>query len=357
MDTTNQLPDNHRTPLPSVDANIATDGTLKVAYLMSRFPKLTETFVLFEILAVQQQGVQVEVFPLLRGRGSDRSVAGAGIWQKLAEYLQPRTVEPAMHREASPLVEQAHYEPFVSWPILKSNVAMLSTRPGRYVGLVSRLIRGNLGSANRLLGSLALLPKMVHFARRMQSLGVDHVHAHFANHPATAAFVIHYLTGIPYSFTPHGSDLHRDQRMLRDKVADASFVVAISKYNGQFIREHCGEVATNKIRLLHCGVDRNVFCRVRRPDQAAGRNLQVLCIGTLHEVKGQQWILRAMADEDSPPMDLHLVGDGPDRDALTALAQDLGIAGRVRFYGQQTRPELLETLGRCGVRPCRRFFA
>ena len=38
----------------------------KIAYIMSRFPKLTETFVLYEILAMEEQGAQVELFPLLR---------------------------------------------------------------------------------------------------------------------------------------------------------------------------------------------------------------------------------------------------------------------------------------------------
>ena len=38
----------------------------KVAYLMSRFPKLTETFILYEMLAVEQQGVQIALYPLMR---------------------------------------------------------------------------------------------------------------------------------------------------------------------------------------------------------------------------------------------------------------------------------------------------
>jgi hypothetical protein len=43
---------------------------LKVAYIMSRFPKLTETFTLYEMLAIQQQVFHLEVYPLLRERAA-----------------------------------------------------------------------------------------------------------------------------------------------------------------------------------------------------------------------------------------------------------------------------------------------
>ena len=58
---------------------------MRVAYMMSRFPKITETFVLYEMLALRELGFEVEVFPLLRER------------------------EEVMHAEARALVERAHY--------------------------------------------------------------------------------------------------------------------------------------------------------------------------------------------------------------------------------------------------------
>ena len=74
----------------------------------------------------------------------------------------------------------------------------------------------------------------------MERDGVAHVHCHFANHPAAAGFVIHRLTGIPYSFTAHGSDIHVDTHMLREKVREAEFVVAISSYNRDVILSEAG---------------------------------------------------------------------------------------------------------------------
>src|SRR4030095_6097888 len=95
------------------------------------------------------------------------------------------------------------------------------------------------GSANFFFGAIGILPKCVWMAREMERDGVSHVHAHFANHPTVAAFAIHRLTGIPFSFTAHGLDLHVDRRMLPQKVDAASFVVAISRFNKSMIVEEC----------------------------------------------------------------------------------------------------------------------
>ena len=85
-------------------------------------------------------------------------------------------------------------------------------------------------------------------ARAMQRQGVEHVHAHFANHPALAALIVHRLTGIPFSFTAHGSDLHVDQTALGWKLAEAEFAVTVSDYNREFVRERAwGRRAADKL--------------------------------------------------------------------------------------------------------------
>lgn len=100
--------------------------------MMSRFPKLTETFILDELVAVDRQGLRVELFPLLRER------------------------EDVVHPEAVPWVARAHYLPFVSLAILRSNVAMLVRHPRRYLGTWGAMVRGTAGSLNFLLGGIEI---------------------------------------------------------------------------------------------------------------------------------------------------------------------------------------------------------
>src|SRR5215212_3195570 len=184
---------------------------LKVAYIMSRFPKITETFVLYEMLAMQQQGVQIELYPLQRERTK------------------------VMHPEAVPFVERAHFQPHFSLAILLTQLYFLLHKPRTYLGVLWTLVQANWGSLRYLVGALAFFPKSAHIARLMVADGIVHIHAHFASHPAAAAFIIHRLVGIPYSFTAHGSDIHRDRHMLAEKVAESAFVAAISDYNRELI--------------------------------------------------------------------------------------------------------------------------
>src|SRR5690606_25913011 len=122
-------------------------------------------------------------------------------------------------------------------------------------GALRDIVRGTLGSANFLFGALASFPKVVHQARLMEADGITHVHAHFATHPALAAFVIGRLTGIPYSFTGHGSDLHVERRMLPEKVAEAAFVATVSEYNRRLIVDECGGRFADKVHIVRAGVD------------------------------------------------------------------------------------------------------
>jgi hypothetical protein len=108
-----------------------------------------------------------------------------------------------MHPEAEPLMEQANFTPTLSWEIIKANLHYIRCCRRRYLGAVWTLLRSNWGSLRYFLGALAIIPKSALFAQRMTAEGISHIHAHFASHPAAAAFFIHRLTGIPYSFTAH----------------------------------------------------------------------------------------------------------------------------------------------------------
>lgn len=297
---------------------------LKVAYIMSRFPKLTETFILYEMLAIRQQGIQVEVYPLLRER------------------------EEIMHPEAGEFVTIAHFQPFISLPIVRANLHFLLKKPFTYLKTLWDVLHANWGSFNFFTGVIGIFPKTVLFAYQLRAHNVQHVHAHFASHPAAAGFIIHRLVGIPYSFTAHGSDLHRDRHMLHEKVAEAAFVAAISEYNKELIISECGEEYREKVNVVHCGVDTDVFrARSHNTPYEKGENpFMILCVGTLHEVKGQVYLIDACHQlrKRGFNFECHFVGDGPDRPALTDLAQRAGLADRFRFHGRLTQDEIARLL-------------
>lgn len=295
-----------------------------VAYIMSRFPKLTETFVLYEILAAQRVGVPVEVYPLRREKCK------------------------TMHKEAEPIVAKAHFSPWLSIAIVLANLQYLLTMPGTYLATWVTLVRANLGSMRYLAGAVLYFPKSVWMAKDMSRRGVTHIHAHFCSHPAATAYIIHQFTGIPYSFTAHGTDLHCDRHMLLEKVADASSVIGISDYNRDLILEECGQQFASKVHVIHCGVDTAKFAPRNRPtkfDEGNGPMI-LLCIGTLHEVKGQTYLIQACAKlrEQSFDVQCHFIGGGQDLAMLQQQCKDLGVEKDVVFWGPRTRDQIVDHL-------------
>lgn len=300
----------------------------RVAYIMSRFPKITETFVLFEMQQMERLGLTVDVYPLQREHTS------------------------VTHPEAAPFVCRAQFVPWLTWGIILANAWFLRRSPRVYLHTLWTLLRANWGSPRYLAGGMLFFPKGVWFARRMQQDSVQHVHAHFASHPAAIAYVIHRLTGLPYSFTAHGSDLHRDRHMLREKVDEAAAVIAISRYNRRMIIDECPRAA-EKVHVVHCGVDLERF-EADAPSSGqreADTPLRLLCVGTLHAVKGQRFLVEAcrLLQNAGIEFDCHFIGDGPDERALRELAAARGIADRVHFLGRQPAGEVRRRLSMTDV--------
>src|SRR3954452_12294917 len=82
---------------------------VKVAYVMSRFPRLTETFILYEILALRRAGCAVEVYPLMRERNTRVRPDGASVLRKTVQLLSPARDAIVMHDDAVPVAATAHY--------------------------------------------------------------------------------------------------------------------------------------------------------------------------------------------------------------------------------------------------------
>lgn len=301
------------------------DSKISVAYIMSRFPKLTETFVLYEILQLEKLGISIEVFPLLRESAR------------------------VTHVEAAALVARAHFQPFLSRRILRAQWHFFRNRPGEYFGLLAEILWRTIGSLNFFVGALGIFPKAVLFAYEMVQLNVRHVHAHFANHPAVAAYIIHRLTGIPYSITAHGSDLHVDRTMLAQKVQSAAFVVAISNYNKDLIVQECGEQARNKTHVIHCGVDTELFHAKRSVGQGRRNSdspFKILCVASFEEVKGHHYLIDACSLLACKDVNFvcDLIGEGPLRRKIEEQVCALGLAEKITFHGALPRARILTML-------------
>ncbi|HSA54786.1 MAG TPA: glycosyltransferase [Gemmatimonadaceae bacterium] len=165
----------------------------------------------------------------------------------------------------------------------------------------------------------------------------DHVLAYWGNYAGTCAWAYHRLTNptVPFSLWLHaGVDLYRTPVFMRQKLRYADNVLTCCEFNRNFIRSRFADLESMiapKIHVCHHGLDLAEF-----PFQPGGRvPNRIIAVGRLSIRKGFDYLLRAVAQLAARRRDVivEMVGDGPERQALRALAADLGIAGQVLFRG------------------------
>lgn len=298
-----------------------------IAVVVSRFPLITETFILREIEELERQGQPVVLVPLIRER---RGVA---------------------HREAERWLGSMLHAPFLSAGVMTANLRAMWQDPFRYFSVLAELVAGSAHSLNVLLRTLALFPKTVCLAGRLADLGVRHVHAHFATYPAAAALTIAHLGDATYSFTAHAHDIFVPWRRasLRGKIQQAQFVRTIAENGRQHLLACCGAEVASKIEVIHVGVRPQDYQFDSARSDAHVPTL--LCVAALKPYKGLAVLLEACQRLKQAGRRFHcdIVGDGPLRSAIERLRASMGLQGSVVLRGALRQDEVSALLARTDI--------
>lgn len=293
------------TPVPS---------PLRVAYVVKTYPRLSETFILNEILALEARGVEVTILALKRP-------AEARFHEKLARVRGDVLYAPDVRSNA----------------MIEFLAARLPELEGREE-VFSRLFWAALRSRNR--EALETLPAAVAFLATLRERGIRHLHAHFATSATALARQLAALAGVSYSFTAHAKDIfHESVKLpaLCEKAESAAFVVAVSDFSAAFLRDRLGPVGAARVRRLYNGLDLSEF---PRPDSslAATRLPAVptlLSVGRLVEKKGFPVVIEAVARlrDAGRPVRLIIAGDGEQRPELERQVRALRLEESVELVG------------------------
>lgn len=294
----------------------------KVGYVVKRFPRLSETFILGEILELERQGVPIEIFSLLR------------------------PAEEVRHRALKELRAPVIYLPW------DSSLKRWLIREGRYTeATVRERSFKELFDGEEVPDASILFLKAAALAILAQARGMTHLHAHFGTAATTVAMLASRLTRIPYSFTAHAKDIYDksvDRGELKEKIAGARFVITVSEYNRRHLVELAGEELTGKILRLYNGIDLHRF----QPDPSIQREPDlILAVGRLVEKKGFHYLLQAcrLLQSRERPFRCLIVGEGAERASLAEQINALRLGDRTVLAGAQTQEHLLETLKRATV--------
>lgn len=300
-----------------------------IGYVLKMYPRLSETFILNEILELERQGARVTIF-------SVRTAREGRFHEKLA-------------RVTADVVYLADRGPAELLRLLAETRADI--RPVR-----ERLAEMFWEEIERSkTPSVRSLAKSLEVASEIRHRGVDHLHAHFATVAADVARGASLLTGVPYSVTAHAKDIYletHDPQVMRRRLGDAAFVVTVCDANRAAVTRHAGP--DTPVRRIYNGLDLAEFEAIQ---PGGSGTYTILGVGRLVPKKGFDLLIRACRRlrDDGVNFTCRIAGDGEEGEALRQLARHEGVASDVTFLGPLSNESVRREMIRADVLalPCR----
>ena len=293
----------------------------RVAFLVKGYPRLSETFIAQEILALEECGLEILIVSLRHP--TDRIT---------------HPVHRSIRAKLLYLPEYLYQEPRRVWN----------------GWLRSRCYRGYARARAAWFSDFCRDPTPNRIRRFGQALvlaaelpaDVDHLHAHFLHTPASVARYAALITGLEWTASAHAKDIWTlPQWEKRTKLAEAAWVVTCTKLG----RNHLASLASrpNSVLLCYHGIDLERFPpapprSVDNDGSDPARPVLLLSVGRMVAKKGYDDLLSALA---LLPTGLEWrfvhIGGGALGSALKLQAERLGLSQRIEWRGARAQPEVL----------------
>lgn len=301
---------------------MAPSDTPRVGYVLKRYPRYSETFIVNEILAHERAGLDVEIFALRSPNDTHFQDAISRVKAPVT-YLQSDGVKAAEF-----------------WAAFEATSQVLP-------GFFSMLETGSGEEAIEVFQAAVL-------AREASSRGITHLHAHFATSATSVARLAAKFSGIPYTFTAHAKDIFHQsvcQNGLRRKLLEAKAVITVSDFNLQFLRRTY-DAAASRVERVYNGLDLKQF-RFQSP---ISRQPHIVSVGRLVEKKGFAVLAEACSILKARGVEFSctIVGTGPLESELRRQLASLDLNSLVQLVGPRPQREVIELVhSACAIAaPC-----
>ncbi len=294
-----------------------------VAFILKGYPRLSETFIAQEILALEQRGLDIRIHALRHPTDPHR--------------------HPVHDEIAAPvayLPEYLHHEPgrvLRAWKRVRTLPGYNSALRAWIFDLKRDFSRNRV---RRFGQACVLIDELPH--------DVTHLHAHFLHTPASVARYASLISGLPWSGSAHAKDIYTSAHWdIREKLAECQWAVTCTRANATYLNALLPESHKRAVTCIYHGLDLNRFANPQpRHSERDGSNpyepVKILSVGRAVEKKGYDGLLQALA---ALPHDLHWrfvhIGGGPQLATLRDRAQHLGIAAKIKWHGALPQEQVL----------------
>lgn len=296
-----------------------TNSKPKIGYLLKTYPKLSETFILNEILELEKQGMDIHIFSLRR-HSDEKFHPNVAKVRANVTYIPSILPQPTDNDTLS---------------LSKARSELIRQDGERYLRMLRfHHDRSEEKEQNEFLQACYLV-------RELQELGIAHLHAHFANVPTAVAELAHQFCGISYSITAHAKDIYLSkQKALDRRIKKAEFVLTCTEYNQKFLQGI--STSPTPIYLSYHGLELARF--QPRTDKQTNDVPLILSVGRFCEKKGFPYLLQAcqLLKQKGHQFRSCIVGYGPMQADIEQMIQALQLGDVVTLPGKMTQDELIE---------------
>ena len=286
----------------------------RLAYLVSRYPAISHTFILREVRQLRAQGFDIHV----------------------ASVNMPDSAPGNLTAEESDETRRTYYIKQAGlFGALRAHLLTILLRPLGYVR--GFLFACSLSGLNlkKIVYNFFYFVEAVMIGRWMQDKALSHLHVHFTTPASTAGLIATKTFPFTLSLTVHGPDEFYDAPgyHLSEKIQGASFLCCIGRYARSQLMKLSEYDQWSKFEISPLGVDPGVF--TPRPFREHTEPFSILCVGRLTPAKGQHILVAAVDSlvKDGSVVQLRFVGDGPDRQSLEQDVKARGLEAHIVFEG------------------------
>ncbi len=293
---------------------------MNIAYVLSTFPQLTQTFVLNEIVELVREGHNVHVFSIFPPENGifHEELDEFNLWSNVHYFQNPR---------------------------LRLNQIKIALQSFGSFGWKH--------SCEKLSTKVLSIAAAKYFSEIAKDLPIDVLHAHFSDMAAHTAMLMSKKLGIPFTFTGHAVDIfvNPNKKALQQRMELASAIITISQYNRDYLHEITG-VDKDKIHVVRACSNLAKLKFVKSNPEP----FRILTIGRLVEKKGIRYGIIAINEliKHYPKIRYVIVGSGPLEKELRKMVEFLNLQENVEFLGNLSDDSLLEELRKATifVLPC-----
>ncbi len=295
---------------------------MSVCFVLKGYPRLSETFIAQEILALERRGIDIHIASLRQPTDKKQHPIQKDISatvRYLPEYLhdEPRRVYDGWNRARR-------------LPGYRSALATFH----------ADFLRDPTRNRIRRFGQACVLAQSL-------PAGTARLHAHFLHTPASVARYTALMTGLPWSCSAHAKDIWTSpQWEIKEKLASLDWLVTCTAFGAAYLKDLAPRPEI--VSLLYHGLDFTRFPAPpdkRIPSSETGVPVRILSVGRAVEKKGYDDLLAALSllSSELNWQFIH-IGGGPLLDSLQAKAQELDVADRIEWRGPQSQDAVLSAL-------------